>query len=83
MELLVHSKASVNQHDRQGLTPLFTAVMNQNVPAVTFLLKQGANVGRHYQLRPLLKVSIRQHYFSCLYCVSSMNVFTKRMGPCL
>ena len=58
MELLVNAKASVNRQDGQGMTPLFAAVMNHNVPAATFLLKQGATVRRQYQLRPLLKVRL-------------------------
>ncbi len=43
VQFLLEHNADIDKQDNQGITPLMTAVLNNNIPVVTFLLERGAN----------------------------------------
>lgn len=51
MKLLIERKASVDQGDKSGCTPLIAATVNGNLEAVMMLLRAGANLSLRYANR--------------------------------
>lgn len=71
IEALLDCRATLDQRDSSGATPLHFAAMNAKVDVVKLLLDRGAKPSKLIQVVCLVEICVC--FFSCITCTRSYN----------